>query len=363
MREGCRVIKTAVFDTITGNPLLPINPDSARWAAKIDGSATCTFTHKVQGSGLGKANARDLFRPNARLVAHTDENDNVAAAGLMMRPKYTRNTGKIDVTCVDIRDLTRQRMGFGVGSWGPSGTLTVTNRSLSGAVRAIVSRWMRDFSQPSWMLPIDLPPDGSGSFSRKWDYYGFPTIDDMLSEVEAEGVEVYFDPYIHTDGSLRFQTRVGAPIVGGSFPLSVTAAGSPVTDLQVELDGSKQLTGVLYGGNGTEADTVTAWAGGGPFTIPIRDAYRSAKDVKSVAQLTRIAVADLAEHRDPVEQWSFNVRLGGPVNIGHVRPGRLLDLSVYGDSWIPDGTYRHRVISVSGDLKETVQLEVQSYGG
>lgn len=355
------MFETRVFDTVTGEPLLTVHPSSASWSAKLSGSGQGEATIPLRGQGISRDTVRTLIRPNARLIAHVDEHDTVIAAGLMMQPKYDKDTGKVAVAWVDIRTLMRERMGFGVGSWGPSGTLAVTGRNRSGAGRALISRAMRDGAEPTWALPIDLPADGTGSFTRKWEYYGFFTMDDGLREIEGEGVEVYFDPHLD-GGNLRFQTRVGNPITGGSFDLPVTADKSRVTKLQVTEDGSKQLTGVIYAGNGTEADTVTAWAGHGPYTIPIRDAYRSAKDVKSVAQLQRMADADLAEHFDPLVQWSFSVRLDDTVRAAHVKPGRLLNMQVDDDEWIEDGMYTQRVIGVSGNLTSTVSLEVQSHG-
>lgn len=357
------MLRTVIFDSITGEKLNPVEPSGGSWSAKLDGSGSNQFTVPVLSMDMSRTARRDLLRPNARLVAHIDEFDTVIAAGMLLRTPYSIT--KTAATCywVDIRDLFRQRMGFGVGSWNSTGTLQVTNRSYSGAARAIVSRQLRDFTQPTWMLPIDLPADGAGTFSRKWDYYQFPTMDDCLRELEKEGVEIYFDPYLTSGGNLRFATRVGTPITGASFDLPVSAEGSHVENLEADEDGSKQLTGVLYAGNGTDADTVTAWAGGGQFTIPIRDAYRSAKGVKSIAQLQRMADADLAEHKDPIEQWSFDVRVDEPVRASHVKPGRLLRMDVRDDPWLPDGVTTQRVIGVSGDLaSQTYQLEVQSHG-
>lgn len=351
-----------IYDTVTGAEQFRVEPSAASWAAKLDGTGQGSLSVLLRGQGISRSVARGLFRGNARLVAHVDENDTVVAAGMMLTPKYSRDVGAVTVQWVDIRDLMRQRMGFGVGSWNTSGTLTVTNRSLSGAVRAIVSRAMRDGAELTWGLPIDLPADGAGSFSRTWPFYAFATMDDCLREVEDEGGEIYFDPYL-SGSTLRFATRVGKPITGGAIDLPVTAPQTRVLGLEVTEDASKQLTGVIYGGNGTDVKQLTAWAGHGPYTIPIRDAYRSQKDIKSVAQLQRIADADLADHFDPVVQWSFGVRLAAPVTAAHVKPGRLLRMDVQGDEWIPDGLTTQRVIGVSGDLTDTVKVEVQAYGG
>ena len=355
-------MRTCVFDTVTGAPRLDVTnlTAGASWSSKIDGSGEGSFTARLRGQGVDRALARALFRANARMVAHIDDDDTVLAAGVMLTPKYDRGSGSVSVRWVDIRDLVARRMGFNVAVWDSTGTLTVTNRSLSGAARAILYRAMRVDDQPLWYLPIDLPADGSGSFTRTWPYYGFASMDDCLKELEDEGAEIYLDPYLSA-GQLRFQTRVGTPISLASFDLPVTVPGSVVNGLQVTEDGSTQLTGVIYAGNGTDADQVTAWSGHGtrPITIPIRDEYRSAKDVKTVAQLQRIADADLDAHFDPIVQWSFGVRLGEGVPSSAVKPGRTLRMSVQGDEWIEDGTVTQRVIGVSGDLTRNVTLEVQ----
>jgi len=356
------MFETRIFDTISGAHLLTVEPSDASWAAKLDGSGQGSITVPLRGQGIPRATARDLFRANARCVAHVDESGTVIAAGLLLRPDYSRDDGSVTIGWVDIRHLIDQRLGFGVGSYGPGGDLTVTSKSRSGAARALLSRALHDGTEPQWELPIDLPSDSSGSFTRTWRHYEFATMNDGLEEIEAEGVEVYFDPYL-SSGSLRWATRVAAPIALGGFDLPVTSEASSVVGLHVKSDGSKQLTGVIYSGNGAGSKKITAWAGHGPYTIPIRDAHRTADTVKTVAQLQRIADADLAEHFYPVEQWSFGVRLDETVKAAAVKPGRLLRMDVRGDEWIPDGMYTQRVVGVSGDLTQTVTPEVQAYGG
>jgi len=354
------MFETRIFDTISGDHLLTVEPSAASWASKLDGSGQGSVTVPLRGSGISQATARDLFRANARMVAHVDEAGTVAAAGMFLKPTYDRTSGNVTVSWVDVRELMRQRLGFGVGSFGPGGTLTVTTRSFSGAARAIISRAMHDGTEAQWALPIDLPTNSSGTFTRTWRYYEFPTMDDCLRELEDEGAEIFFDPYI-SSGSLRFATRVGAPYSTGGFDLPVTAEDSRVTDLTVTEDGSKQLTGVIYAGTGQGVDTKTNYAGHGPYTIPIRDAYRSAKDIKNVTQLGRIATADLDGHFSPLVQWSFGVQLDG-VPVAALKPGRVLRMDVRSDDWIPAGLYTHRVVGVSGDLTDNVKVEVQANG-
>ena len=351
-----------VFDTITGDYQFTVDAADAYWTTRLNGTSTSQVRVPLRGQGFSSAFSRGLFAVNARTVAvvHTATGV-VMSAGFITKTVYDRTDGVLTVNTADIRDLFKQRMGFGVGSWNTTGTLTVTNRTRSGAARAIVSRAMRDGAEPAWALPIDLPTDGSGTITRTWEYYRFLTMHDLLVEIEDTGAEVWFDPYL-SGGNLRWATRVGAPYTSGTADLPISPNDTAASGVKVTTDGSQQLTGVIYGGNGTEADTLTAWAGEGPYTIPIRDAYRTQKDVDQLAQLQRVADADFAEHRDPTVQWTLTVDMNGDVTPAQVRPGRILRTITKGDEWIPDGITEQRVIGVSGTLDSTVTPEVQAYG-
>lgn len=148
--------------------------------------------------------------------------------------------------------------------------------------------------------------------------------------------------------------------------LPVTVDRSAVSNLVVAEDGSAQLSGVFYTGSGTEADRVTAYAGGlpGPSMV-IRDAARSNSDVRDAAQLGRIAAADLKAHQYPVEQWSFTVNCG-PLGVPRsaIRLGTVMNLAVYGDEWVTDDIYRFRVVSFTPTVgSDSVTVEAQKING
>lgn len=352
-----------IHDLRTGAPLLEMFPSSGSWNRRLTGTGqgSHVFQLRARETALPRATVRDLFRNNDRAIS-VCFGDHVAYAGFVETPKYQRGTGTLAVTHREIREMFRQRSTFGVNNY-PAGDLTVTNRSPSGAVRAILARAMQWTSQ--WAFPIDLPPDGSGSFSAEWKRYQRLSIDDLLCQVEAEGVEVDFDPYRDAAGNLRWRTRVGAPIVSGYYDLPVTVDESRVIDLDVEENGAKQLSGVHTAGNGTEEDMVTAfaWAMAGPPMV-VRDAFRTSKDVRDPTQLGRISTADLAANRGPVVQWSFSVVVDDELSPAMVTPGTTERMDVRDDEWIDDGLYEQRVIALSGRHGSSiVNVEVQAHGG
>lgn len=351
-----------VHDTITGARLMELHPSAGSWTPRINGGDESSFTFKLRDAGarMPRSMVRDLLRANARMLVLSD-GDHVKSATVNLTPVYDRESGTVTVRGRGIRLFAEQRMTFGVANYA-DGDLPIVNRSHSGAVRAILQRMMQWGG--IWPLPIDLPADGSGDYSKSVKRWDFSIINDLLMEIEAEGVEVYFRPYLTADKSVRFQTRVGSPItIGSALHLPVTVPESRVVGLQVTEDGSAQLTGAFAIGEGTEADTVTgfAYAMAGEDS-PVRDAAVQMKQVKSVAALSRIALAELTERRNTIKQWSFKLSMDG-LPADAAAPGALLDLDVRGDEWIPDGIYRQRVVACSGVFGSFQESpEVQLYG-
>lgn len=349
-----------VHDVITGARLFQVHPSSGSWRTRINGHDESSFTFQLRDAEnpMPRDLVRDLFRANARMLVLSD-GGHVKCATVNLTPVYDRESGTVTVRGRGIRMFAKQRMTFGVANYA-QGDLPIVGRSYSGAVRAIVQRMMQWGG--IWPLPIDLPADGSGSYSndvKRWDFY---LIDDLLGQVEAEGVEVYFRPYLDAAGSVRFQTRVASQItIGSALHLPVSVEESRVTGLSVTEDGSMQLTGAFAIGEGTEADTVTglAWAMAGEDS-PVRDAALQLKQVADVGALSRAALAELTERRNTIKEWSFKLAMDG-LPVDAATPGSLLDLDVRGDEWIPDGIYRQRVLSnggVFGSFEESPEVQL-----
>lgn len=352
---------TRIFDTKTGAPVLRLDSDpvDARWSSRLGAEGSGSHSFSLFDLGLTATESRSLFEEQNRTVVAC-WGDHVSYSGVIQEAKFIRKTSRLTVGHDQLRTFWRARMQFGVGA-ASGGTLTVTNKSFSGAVRAILARAMQHSAE--WTLPIDLPADGAGTFSATWDWWRFLTIDDLLTEIEEQGVEIDFRPYIDGSGNLRYQTVVGQPIVGATVDLPVSVDDSRVSDLEVTRDGSKRVTGVIVAGEGTEAGTLTAWAGNGAGTnpIPIRDVYRSQKDIDDPARLQAIADQMYAEQKNSVEQWSFDLQLSDEFGPEFAAIGRLLKMDVRGDLWIPDGAPTNRVIALSGGLGMSVKPEVQRY--
>ncbi|MBQ9918012.1 MAG: hypothetical protein IJO71_12545 [Microbacterium sp.] len=364
-----------VHESWEGAPLLEVIDlaQSSDQKTHLSGSGSGTHVFQLRDSGLysktptaaERAYVRDLFALWARKIVVRCDGETVYD-GWIARRKFDPADGTLRITTVEMRAAQfRARLTYGVGGY-LSGSLAVSNRSASGAARAIILRAVQ--WGPGFHIPIDPPPDGAGSFSASWPWYQHLTIEDLLQQVEKTGSEIYFRPYRAESGAARYETLVGQPVISTTYDLPVSAELGSVSGLADDEDGARMLTGVQYQGNGSDQDAVYAGAvwdqifPGGQPTFPIRDVLRTAKDVTDAGVLGKIALADLRRDHKPAESQQYLLRMGDTVSAVWGRPGTLLAAKRRADEWSDGGTITHRVISCRTNLTETLDLEVERRG-
>lgn len=348
-----------VRDAKSGAPIERVFPVAFPWSSSINGKGSATATFKINDAEnpLTRDQVWSLFLPNNRLLS-LQWGDYVAFAGKIDGWKYNRKSQTVVVSAVDLWNEWDWRLTYGVSGY-LSGSLAVSNRTHSGAVATILNRGMQ--WGPLWVYPIDLPADAPGTFSAMWEYWRKMKISDLLNQVRDEGYEIYLRPYIASDGNLRFQTRVAPQVTVGTSSFHIFADESPLSKVEYELDGSRQLTGLQGLGNGTGQDQDVAWAGAGVYTIPIRDAKQDFADLTG-ARLQAATNAALAADVTPLVQWSIDEFTIDPDvwTPEHAEIGRVWQVEAFGDAVIPDGTYTLRVIAAGGDLSMKIRTEIQS---
>lgn len=345
-----------IHDTRTGAPQMQVYPSACPWTRRLTGTGTGSATFRLTDETSLPGEARDLLTPTARtLVVRWGRF--VAYAGLVTRLVYDRDAATITASTLELRGLFSKRPTGGALNYGSSWNLNIQNKSASGAVRMILQRVLGITSAHA--LPVDLPADGAGSYSRDVRYWETVTAADLFDEVEKTGVEIDFRPYLTETGMLRWAAEVSARIERGASDFTVNAENSVVRGLTVTEDGTAQATGIIVTGKGTGADMRVQGASANPYGIPARDEKREAKDVSSPIMLLTQANYAMAEAQDLLEQWSLGVRLEKPVTPDAVQPGRILRLDVRDDPWLLDGVYARRVIALAGDMTLNVKPEVQ----
>ena len=329
-----------------------------QWATNLAGTGESTWVFRA-GDGedaLSGALLDARFLPNARLLA-LRSGATVLGAWKVEDWDYGDEDGTATVTGVEIRGETKWRMTYGLSDYA-GGTLTVTNRSHQGAVRAILARFMQ--WSPEWVYPIDLPADGAGTFTQTWEYWKKFTIADLLTQIEDEGYEVLFRPYLTGGRQLRFQVIVAPTVRVGLSTFHLQADVSPLGGVRYKKSGVNQITGAQGLGNGTGQDQPVRYAGAPPYTIPIRDVKRQFPDLEG-DRLQAAVNAWYAADKSVAVQWtvgSFTVSDEFPAD--HALTGRGWQLESKGHPVFPDGLHQLRVIAASGTWSNQIKTEVQS---
>lgn len=252
---------------------------------------------------------------------------------------------------------TAQSLTVAAGVQVVDTTVTAPAGATSARARFIVGAG----SAGSWYFrEFDVRPVRTTGpvFTREVRYWETVTVDSLLEEIEAQGCLVDFSPDVTPEGRLVWVMVVAVNLDRGLTSLSVDASESRITGLSVTTDGAKQATAVLAVGKGSGADMRTGYDSSTAGTSA-RDVKLDAKDTDRPADLQVAAREELKVLVDPIEQWSFSVRVGEDFSPWQVRPGRALDLSVFGDPFIPDGHRTKTVIALAGDASLTVTPEVQ----
>ncbi|WP_295104750.1 hypothetical protein [uncultured Microbacterium sp.] len=349
-------------DAITGNERAQVTAKAVEqgtsWSMNISGTGECSFVFAVEDTedGLTLEKIRELFTPNSTHLSLRWGPTAVLGAWKVEDWDFGGDESTVIVTGVEIRNETNWRMTYGVSLF-ESGTLTVTNRSHQGAVRAILARFMQ--WSPEWGYAIDLPADGAGTFSQTWEFWKKLTIADLLKQIEDEGYEILFRPYLTAGRQLRFEVLVAPRVSIGTSYFHLQAADSPLSGVRYKESGVEQLTGGQGTGTGSGQDQPVAWAGGPPYLIPIRDAQRQFPDLEG-ARLQAATDAWFAENRYVQTQWTVKTYTASEeYPASNAAVGRGWQLESAGHRVFPNGRHGVRVISASGSWSNQIGVEVQ----
>ncbi|WP_345543441.1 hypothetical protein [Microbacterium jejuense] len=329
------------------------------WESRLNGRGSGGHTLNLHNSGIPRAMVQELVTGNKYTIAQL-WGDHVAFAGVIQRARYRHKFRTLQIDSQELRGAyMNARMLYGVGNYETTtNVLKVDDKSRSGATRAVIETALPN---SDWTLPIDLPADGSGGFSAEWFHRERLTWEDHLAQIEADGCEIAFIPYLTDDGFLRWDTKVMSKIALGDGPdLNITAPSSTVLDLEVVQDWSRALTGVLgFGQANSDAVRAAAMYDPGETPFSVRDLFVNYPDITSQTRLQAAVDKTFAERLSSTEQWVYGLQIwpDGPAKAG---VGRRQNLWSYGDPFIADGKHEKRVLAAKGDMGFTVTVEVQN---
>lgn len=350
---SCDAITGAVIDRIPFSAFQCERLLSAGGAGSATVPLDGTFT---------KIELRHLFQHLSRALV-LERDGVVEYMGRIKTRGYRRGVSQLSLGLEDAWSWLARR-----GGWDHSAPnvelwkTTVTGNLGVQAAEAIIRG--RDVGPvlPDMAMPITLPGGYPGpSVTRPYFGYHLETVGDVLSDLMAEGLDIYFKPrWIGSgDADWLFQAGPGWSS-GATHEFYVTAEQSDVVAFSEEGDASRVTNNARYVGEGSEVDMLVRSARNTDSPYPLVDRITQAKNVSSVDQLNAMAVQDLTTYGEPTFQWEFTVSADSPVDVGDT-----VRLHFDGDPWIADGWHPRRVVKVASSLPgpDVKTISVQSTGG
>lgn len=345
----------SIYTTATGEFRADVDVSAASWETSITGQGRGSHTIPVFESEMSAAFWREQTTGNKYTIVQK-WGDTVVYAGVIQRTRYVVSSQSVVVDSAELRAAYMDsRMTYGVFSYDPDAVaLSISSKSHSGAARAVIYACVFD-GPDYWELPIDLPSDGSGSFTASWDKSERLTWEDLQQQVEDDGCEIFYRPYIDSGDALRWDAVVESKVTIGST--TALTFGGRLADVEVTTDYAREMTGVLgFGKGGTGADAHGYSPGDGAAQISVRDTWVEFPDLTGSRLVAATEALDFLGY--PVEQWSLTVstRPDGP---GYVLPGHVVSVAFSGDSFLDNDTYTKRVITLRGDAGDMMRAEAQ----
>lgn len=352
-----------IVATQSGVKQLQVVPSAGRWRTVMNGvgDGEHTFPLRDTLTALPRSTWQGLAQPWARtLVVCWD--DTPVYAGVILKSKYERATGMLELTHSELRVIFSRRMSFMVPTFTPSGSFTLSSKSLRGLVRGVVAKGAISVPGDDWHIPVVLPADEGGSESRTWFTYNFDSIESMITELQDTdgGPDVHLSPRWSTSGTLEWVLRIGTPALTGVTVEWNATANSDALELVQTMDATKQVTGMFALGNGSEQDMKVGKSpnvGIPGSDIPNLDTTRPFKSVDNVTELNALALGELKAFREPTTQFSVSTLASGVLPALVV--GSTIKVWVDGDEFMNDGWRTGYLLGMSGDTSEKIGLEIQ----
>lgn len=239
------------------------------------------------------------------------------------------------------------------------------------SLRGIAAALIRDnMAQPGFALPLDVEEPEAGEAERHYYGYELATVWDRidnLSKVRG-GPELDCEPYfVPGENRIHWRLHIGAPLLGDQDTAAVWDYGGALGSINVDVDGTDTPAyRVWVKGDGSEREMLTGFAydntvleAGFP---PVDYVDGDHTSVTEQDTLEGYAEKDLERLSSAVETWTCDVRITGPGAVEYapaLTSWQLGDAPLFalaGHPWLPDGSYRRRVLGYANSTASSVKL-------
>lgn len=379
-------------DTMTGLVDVPIDIPTFSWGLSISDSSLATTRDKGTGDETGtgmqlplsafpattrEALARMLAPTRRALVLCWDDGSDMGIPlvwGIMGEPTIGWDDVSFDLTSplaiMGSRIAVREGV-FGAGSGSvTTDVISYAGMSLRGILASLGKLCTK--AKQGGSLPIDWKYAGeAGSHERTYPGYDVANLSwqKLATNIAnvAGGPDFQFRPEWADSQHVRLSFEAGSdsePYLGqaGLVPtLTCFAGGGTVEELKVTCLGP--VMRVFGTGSGSDQATIchqsqdlALCTQADPW--PLTETTVSSSDWDSAALVASHADATLAAGKVPLVQLTGKVSLAdaGGITPGQVWPGQLVDVDIRDHPYLPEGTYRMRLMSMAGDQGDTATL-------
>lgn len=354
-----------ICDTRTGTKLVKLEAVSSSFARKLNGVGTGSHGFISASIGAGPTvNARrssrlSLTRAWARTVVQC-WNDVPKYAGIITG-KNVNPDGTVTLNTKEFRELLKYRTTFGKNGYGGAtdNRFELPNRSLRGIADALI--WdVTQGARSNWSLPMVLPTqDASGSQSRIYHEFNLPIIETELAAIQNTdgGPDVDFVPSWTDDDTLQWTPRTG-DLSGDAIEWNLSVPAPALTDFEFVEDGNAQGNVFYAVGNGSDRDLKVASKFLDTDDPALERIVQYSQETRSDV-LQAHATEDLRAFKQATRQYSFSMQADGTPGLPDLRLGQTMRTYTSDDDWLLDGWLEHRLVGFSGDLTNTIKLQLQ----
>jgi len=347
---------------------------TSNWTSKIELTPSASTWGRALGSGKGGSTE---FKVRDPFVAETATETNLAPwkrmivmdfygiiiyAGFITGYSVDRDAGSVSVTHEDLYSVFKKRVMADILSDGVQSRpgLSYSSASLSMLIKQAIYQGQNDAAR--FNLPIVLPADAVGGYSRSYDPWNLPTVESVLDDLTSteNAPDMDLAPRWTDSGSIEWVLLSGN-LTSGAWSWALDTPLTTASNLKVRRDGSGMANRIAAVGEGSEKKMLLSVADGSATSdfLPL-DKVVSYKDEKVQANLAARARADLAKFSRATEQVSMDVQMDADFSVNQLSLGGTVNWHVKDDLFLAPGWRSSRLIEYSGDLSLNVHLEFQS---
>lgn len=306
------------------------------------------------------------------------EGDTVLEAGPIWTWDFDYSTSVLTVTAKGLWSLFDHRLVIGdIASAWAEWAVTYSNLSLATIAKRVVQLTE---AHSGGELPIVLPADEASTHERTYFGYDMATVRQRIEDLMGVegGPDIAFRPRLTEDRQgiewVMLAGTAAQPMlsqVGDDWQFDAVAPRGSIGGLSVSRDASRQANRSYVTGSGMETALLVSRrepANIGATDLrdvgfPLLENVEARSTVELTATLRSWADANLRSALRPWQSWRLEVRADGSPPLGAYWPGDWARVWVDRSHpllglLLPQGYHRARVLSISGDLGDTVSVSM-----